>query len=131
LELDIARDFAPQDLIVRFSGKRRRKAGTALHYFLLIIRKVPEPENDQKLWLEFSLTCPKSKSSELDELMKETNIVTRKDLFNNALTLFQWAVKSKRAGRIVASLDEETGTAKEIVMPALESVRSTSLTGKS
>ena len=62
--------------------------------------------------------------------MKETNIVTRKDLFNNALTLFQWAVKAKRAGRIVASLDEGTGNAKELVMPALESVRMPSLTNK-
>jgi hypothetical protein len=73
---------------------------------------------------------PEEQVKELDELMKETNITTRKDLFNNALTLFQWAVKAKRAGRIVASLDEETGTAKEILMPVLENVRVTSLTSK-
>jgi len=59
---------------------------------------------------------------ELDDLMRETKIVTRKDLFNNALTLFQWAAKAKRAGRIVASLDEKTGTARELVMPALENI---------
>ncbi len=76
------------------------------------------------------LDMPEEQVTQLDELMKETNIVTRKDLFNNALTLFQWAVKAKRAGRIVASLDEETGTAKEIVMPALENVRTSSLTIK-
>ena len=67
---------------------------------------------------------------ELDELMKETNITTRKDLFNHALTLFQWAVKAKRAGRIVASLDEETGAAKEILMPALENVRTNTVSTK-
>jgi len=77
------------------------------------------------------LDMPEEQVKELDELMKETNIGTRKDLFNNALTLFQWAVKAKRAGRIVASLDEETGTAKEVLMPALESVRTSSLIGKS
>jgi metal-responsive CopG/Arc/MetJ family transcriptional regulator len=60
---------------------------------------------------------------ELDELMNETNIATRKELINNALTIFQWAVKVKRSGRIVASLDEESGAAKELVMPALENVR--------
>jgi metal-responsive CopG/Arc/MetJ family transcriptional regulator len=76
------------------------------------------------------LDMPEEQVKELDELMKETNITTRKDLFNNALTLFQWAVKAKRAGRIVASLDEETGTAKEILMPVLENVRVTSLTSK-
>ena len=76
------------------------------------------------------LDMPEEQVKELDELMKETNITTRKDLFNNALTLFQWAVKAKRAGRIVASLDEETGTAKEILMPALENVRTSKLTTK-
>jgi hypothetical protein len=54
--------------------------------------------------------------------MKETKIATRKDLFNNALTLFQWAIKAKRAGRMVASVDEQSGTAKELVMPSLEHV---------
>jgi metal-responsive CopG/Arc/MetJ family transcriptional regulator len=76
------------------------------------------------------LDMPEEQVKELDELMKETNIATRKELFNNALTLFQWAVKAKRAGRIVASLDEETGTAKEILMPALENVRTASLSSK-
>jgi metal-responsive CopG/Arc/MetJ family transcriptional regulator len=73
--------------------------------------------------VRIQLDLPEEQVKELDELMRETNIVTRKDLFNNALTLFQWAVKAKRAGRIVASLDEAGGTAKELVMPALESVR--------
>jgi metal-responsive CopG/Arc/MetJ family transcriptional regulator len=68
------------------------------------------------------LDLPEDQVAELDDLMKETNIATRKDLFNNALTLFQWAVKAKRSGSIVAALDEEKGTAKELVMPALESV---------
>ncbi len=80
--------------------------------------------------VRIQLDLPEDQVKELDELMKETGIVTRKDLFSNALTLFQWAVKSKRSGRIVASLDEETGNAKEIVMPALENVRTPSLATK-
>ncbi len=76
------------------------------------------------------LDLPEEQVKELDDLMKETNITTRKDLFNNALTLFQWAAKAKRAGRIIASLDEQTGTAKEILMPALENVRPNSLNAK-
>lgn len=75
-----------------------------------------------KFMTRIQLDMPEEQVKELDELMKETKITTRKDLFNNALTLFEWAVKAKRAGRIVASLDEETGTAKEILMPALENV---------
>ena len=72
--------------------------------------------------IRIQLDLPEGQVKELDELMKETKIVTRKDLFNNALTLFQWAVKAKRSGRIVASIDEENKTSKELVMPALENV---------
>ncbi len=70
--------------------------------------------------IRIQLDLPEEQVKELDELMRETKIATRKELFNNALTLFQWAVKAKRTGRIVASLDEESGSAKELVMPALE-----------
>jgi metal-responsive CopG/Arc/MetJ family transcriptional regulator len=72
--------------------------------------------------VRIQLDLPEEQVKELDELMAETKIVTRKDLFNDALTLFQWAAKAKRAGRIIASLDEESGTARELVMPALENV---------
>jgi len=73
--------------------------------------------------IRVQLDLPEEQVRELDELMKEAKIATRKDLFNNALTLFQWAVKSKRAGRIIASLDEKSGNAKELVMPALENIQ--------
>lgn len=100
--------------------------------FVLIL--YPQLDLGEARWApimtRIQLDMPEEQVKELDELMKETNITTRKDLFNNALTLFQWAVKAKRAGRIVASLDEETGTAKEILMPVLENVRVTSLTSK-
>jgi len=72
--------------------------------------------------IRIQLDLPEEQVKELDELMKETKIATRKDLFNNALTLFQWAVKAKRSGRIIASIDEEKSTSKELVMPALENV---------
>jgi metal-responsive CopG/Arc/MetJ family transcriptional regulator len=80
--------------------------------------------------VRIQLDLPEDQVAQLDELMKETNIVTRKELFNNALTLFQWAVKAKRAGRMVVSVDEASGNAKELLMPALENVRAPSLTTK-
>jgi hypothetical protein len=55
--------------------------------------------------------------------MEETRLTTRKDLFNNALTLFQWAVKAKKAGRIIASVDENQHI-RELVMPSIENIRS-------
>lgn len=72
--------------------------------------------------VRIQLDLPEEQVKELDVLMEKAKLTTRKDLFNNALTLFQWAVKAKEAGRIVASLDEDNGTAKELVMPALENV---------
>lgn len=61
---------------------------------------------------------------QLDELMQKTKLTNRVDLLNNALTLFEWAVQTKAAGRMVASLDEKSGTARELVLPALENVPS-------
>ena len=73
--------------------------------------------------VRIQLDLPDEQVKELDELMRETKATTRKELFNNALTLFQWAVKAKRSGRAIASIDEANGTAKEVVMPALENVQ--------
>ena len=78
----------------------------------------------RKIMVRIQLDLPDEQVKELDELMKETKLTTRKDLFNNALTLFQWAAKAKNLGRIVASIDEENGNARELVMPAPENVKS-------
>jgi len=75
--------------------------------------------------IRIQLDLPEDQVKALDELMKETKLATRKELFNNALTIFQWAVRAKRAGRIIASLDEENRTSKELVMPALENISAT------
>lgn len=72
--------------------------------------------------VRIQLEMPEEQVAELDALMKEAKITTRKDLFNNAIALFQWAAKVKRAGQIVSALDEQKGTAKELVMPALENI---------
>jgi hypothetical protein len=53
------------------------------------------------------------------QLMEETGLATRKDLFNHALTLFEWAVNERKAGRLVASVDTNNQL-KAIVMPPLE-----------
>lgn len=70
--------------------------------------------------IQFEL--PEDKVRELEGLMREAKIATRKDLFNNALTLFEWAIKQRKGGRIIASIDEKNQKFKEIVMPSLEAV---------
>ncbi|MGO9261052.1 MAG: hypothetical protein ACLQU1_32800 [Bryobacteraceae bacterium] len=73
--------------------------------------------------IRIQLDLPAEQVAELDRLMEETGIRTRKDLFNNALTLFEWAVKAKRAGNTIASIDEGGGRLKELLMPTLENVK--------
>ena len=70
--------------------------------------------------IQFELSEDRNK--ELEALMEKTGTRTKKDLFNNALTLLEWAVKEKRTGRIIASVDERGKKYKEIVMPVLENV---------
>lgn len=70
--------------------------------------------------IQFEL--PEEKVKELEGLMQEANITTKKDLFNNALTLFEWAINEKKGGNVIASVDEDRQNFKELVMPALSSV---------
>ena len=63
-----------------------------------------------------------TRAEELKQLMAECNLSTQKELFNSALTLFAWAVKERRVGRVIASIDESTMKYKELAMPALQAV---------
>jgi hypothetical protein len=56
----------------------------------------------------------------LDRLEKATGSRTHKEFFNNAITLMDWAVRQRQAGRIIASMDERDENYKELQMPALE-----------
>ena len=57
---------------------------------------------------------------ELEELMRQTGTNTKKDLLNDALTLFEWAVNERKSNRTIASVDEGRQRYKEVVMPSLE-----------
>jgi hypothetical protein len=56
----------------------------------------------------------------LEELKEATGSRTHKELFNNAITLLDWAIDQRRARRIVASVDETNKNFRELQMPALE-----------
>lgn len=70
--------------------------------------------------LQIDVTEAKLKT--MAELMGLCNLQTKKDLFNNALTLFQWAVEEKRQGNTIASINENTKNYRELQMPALSEV---------
>jgi hypothetical protein len=70
--------------------------------------------------VRIQLDLPEEKVEELNEVMAKADIGTRKDLFNNALSLLAWAIKEREAGNIIASMNESAGTYKELVMPSLD-----------
>ena len=74
-----------------------------------------------RVQLEFS----EVKIKELERLMREMGLATRKDLFNNALTLLKWAAAEKRSGRTIASIDNTTHRYKELLMPVLAEIAAT------
>lgn len=60
--------------------------------------------------------------SELDRMnmvMKMTDLKTRKELFNNALSLFEWATVMAAEGREIGSISADDNV-RTIVMPALK-----------
>ena len=61
---------------------------------------------------------PAARVKELDDLIKRTGLTTRTELINNALTLFEWAVRERESGRIIASVDEQAQKYKEVELPS-------------
>jgi hypothetical protein len=55
----------------------------------------------------------------IDELKNLTGLRTNKEFFDNAITLFDWAVLQAMLGRALVSLDEQKTEPKQLVMPAL------------
>jgi hypothetical protein len=57
-------------------------------------------------------------------IMEVCSIETKKDLFNDALTLFQWAVEESVEGRKIASIDERTKERNFVNMRSLKTALS-------
>ena len=73
-----------------------------------------------KMRLQLDLSETRVKA--LDALMKECDIVTRKELFNNALALLQWAVDELKRGNIIASVSENEERYRELQMPIFANI---------
>lgn len=62
---------------------------------------------------------PAAKLEQMDSLLEPTGCRTRKELFNLGMTVVDWIVKEKDAGRIIASIDERSKVFKELCIPGL------------
>lgn len=72
--------------------------------------------------VRIQLDLPRRQVDELQALMEATGVATRKEFINNALSLMVWAIKERRKGRVIASLDESNNSYREVVMPMLNHV---------
>ena len=72
--------------------------------------------------MRIQLELPETQVAELKQLMEEAGIDTYKDLFNNSLTMFEWALNEVKNGKILASVDEKSEKYRVLVMPLLERV---------
>jgi hypothetical protein len=74
--------------------------------------------------IQFELTDEKAK--ELDAFMASIGVTTKKDLFENSLSLLEWAVKEIKTNpnRIIGSIDEEKESYKELQMAVFSNARS-------
>ena len=77
------------------------------------------PSNMKRIQFEL----PEDKVAELERLMDEGGIKTRKDLLNNALMLLEMAIKERKEGRTLVSVDEKKNRYKEVLMPILSSIQ--------
>ena len=58
--------------------------------------------------------------TELDQVMVFCDLKTRKDLFDNAMTLLEWAVQEVIEGRKIASYDQEADDVQVVRFPVLD-----------
>ena len=55
----------------------------------------------------------------LNWVMQVCDLSSRKDLFNNAISILEWAAKESSEGRKIASFDDESNDRHILSMPAL------------
>jgi hypothetical protein len=60
---------------------------------------------------------------EIESLIEECGFSTKKDFFDNAITLLKWTVKQARRGLSIASVNEREKKYTELQMPFLERVQ--------
>jgi len=72
--------------------------------------------------VRFNLEFPDDYKEFVGELMNKTGLRTQKDVFENSLALFSWAVREIERGRVIGSLDEREKTYAQIHMPALMTI---------
>lgn len=72
---------------------------------------------------DFNMKLLKKKNLELESLMKETDIKTKREFIDAAVFLLIWSIDETKAGRIVGSYTERGNEFKEVVIPPLINIQ--------
>ena len=67
---------------------------------------------------------PKDKVEKLENLMEKCGVKTRRDFFNNAITILEWAIQERSEGYDIASMNKATNSYRELRMPILSHIAS-------
>ncbi|CAM2007544.1 hypothetical protein [Acanthopleuribacter pedis] len=73
---------------------------------------------EKKIRIQYEIS--ETNLKRIEELMKITGAETRKELFNNALTILGWAARNSQKGLAIGAINEENNTFRELQTPALE-----------
>lgn len=73
--------------------------------------------------MQFDFTEDRVK--ELEAMMAKCDISTRKELFNNALTVLEWALEESEQGHEIAAIDRKEKQFFALRMPILMQARKT------
>lgn len=65
----------------------------------------------------------KDRVADIEKLKVQLGVSTRKDVFESALTLLEWAVEQVGNGRDLGAFDNQTATFHGVVMPGLRKRR--------
>jgi hypothetical protein len=112
----------------RVGAKRRIGDEDQLKFWRLSMTTLKVKETNDPRRIQFDLLP--QRLVELDQLMEFCDLHSRKDLFDNAMTLFEWAVHEVRSGRAVASYDRKTDHVEIVRFPVLENAARRALTYK-
>lgn len=83
----------------------------------------PLPKSNPTARIQIELSA--QKYAEFEQLLKDCGFETKKDFFNNVMTLLKWAVRHVKEGHSVAAVDDGNKRYFELQMPFLEHVAST------
>jgi len=70
--------------------------------------------------MKIELEISKDTERALESLRRATGLTTDKDLFNNALTILDWAIEEVRKGHSIAAVDKTRKQYRELRMSVLE-----------